>query len=73
MTPACEWWCANCEQPRNLDCHARCECCSSDAVDILLRPEVTTLGLVAAYILPDEMDRLLIEIAGASGESDENA
>jgi hypothetical protein len=65
-----EWWCCNCEQPRELDRHARCACCSSDAVDILVRPEVTTLGLVAAFILPDEMDRLLIEIAGASEGED---
>ena len=71
MRDAAQYWCANCEQPRNLDRHARCECCQSDAVDILVRPPVTTLGLVAAFILPDEMDRLLIEIAGASGDHDD--
>ena len=65
------WWCANCEQPRALDTHLRCDSCGSDAVDILVRPPVTTLGLVAAYVSPSEMDRLLIEIAGASGDSDD--
>jgi hypothetical protein len=65
MTPDA-YWCMDCNQVRELDIHLRCSCCGSDAIDIAIRPEVTTLGLVAAFILPEEMDRLLIEIAGAS-------
>jgi len=29
------WWCAECEKEVGLGKHGRCECCESEAVDLL--------------------------------------
>lgn len=58
MTPS-PWWCQNCTAVRDLDKHARCSCCGSDAVDIAVRPPVTLHGLGSAYIAVDELERTM--------------
>jgi hypothetical protein len=43
------WFCLNCTSVINLDIHGRCPTCGSDAVDIAVRPRVTTDALNATY------------------------
>lgn len=38
------WWCADCRVPTDLDRHGRCGICSSDAVDMMSRPNKLGMG-----------------------------
>lgn len=66
-----DFWCMDCMAVRVLDRHGRCECCGSGAVDIAVRPALTLLGMVSAFLTPAEIEMerergewVLIEEAG---------
>ena len=60
------WWCCNCERIVALNVHARCSVCDSDAVDIAVRPAVSTQGLASAYLTVEDLERMML--GGAEDE-----
>ena len=55
------YFCVNCNSVMNLDKHGRCSRCSSDAVDVAVRPAVSAQGLASAYLTVEDLEKLYEE------------
>lgn len=53
-----EWFCADCRDTTDLNRHGYCSRCGSDAVDIAVRPRITTEGMISAFLTTEELEKL---------------